>query len=98
MHRLAALPGDPGDGDAVLVEQSPAPLLLLSSADSDLALLSQRLQSAPQRASWSAIRALNLASLSHPAAVDHYLRTSMQGTRLVLVRLLGGRGLRLVGC
>ena len=92
MHRLAALPGDPGDGDAVLVEQSPAPLLLLSSADSDLALLSQRLQSAPQRASWSAIRALNLASLSHPAAVDHYLRSSMQGTRLVLVRLLGGRG------
>ncbi|MEB3176038.1 MAG: cobaltochelatase subunit CobN [Synechococcus sp.] len=92
MHRLAALPGDPGDGDAVLVEQSPAPLLLLSSADSDLALVSQRLQAAPQRDQWPAMRALNLASLSHPAAVDHYLRTSLKTTRLVLVRLLGGRG------
>ena len=88
MHRLATLPGDPSDDEALLVEQRPAPLLLLTSADSDLKLLSKRLSAGlfPQ------MRGLNLTNLQHPAAVDHYLRSSLQGTALVLVRLLGGRG------
>ena len=38
------------------------------------------------------LRALNLAALSHPALIDHYLSTSLETTRLVVVRLLGGRG------
>ena len=78
MHRLAALPGDPGEGDAVLVEQESLPALVLSHADSDLSLIAQRLSAAGESA-W--MRGLNLAALSHPA-----------GTRLVVVRLLGGRG------
>ena len=82
MHRLATLPGDPSDDEALLVEQRPAPLLLLTSADSDLKLLSKRLSAGlfPQ------MRGLNLTNLQHPAAVDHYLRSSLQGTALVLVR------------
>ena len=88
MHRLAALPGDPRDDDVLLVEQRSAPLLLLTSADSDLKLLSERLGAEAD----PPMRGLNLASLQHPAAVDHYLRSSLGGTALVLVRLLGGRG------
>ena len=89
MHRLAALPGDPGEGDAVLVEQGSLPALLLTSADSDLSLIAQRLAAAAD-SPW--MRGLNLAALSHPAAIDHYIRSSLASTRLVLVRLLGGRG------
>ena len=89
MHRLAALPGDPSEGDAVLVEQESLPALVLSSADSDLSLISQRL-SAAGHSPW--MRGLNLSALSHPAAIDHYLRSSLARTRLVIVRLLGGRG------
>ena len=80
MHRLAALPGDPRDDDVLLVEQRSAPLLLLTSADSDLKLLSERLGADAD----PPMRGLNLASLQHPAAVDHYLRSSLDGTALVL--------------
>ena len=89
MHRLAALPGDPGEGDAVLVEQESLPALVLSHADSDLSLIGQRLSAAGDPP-W--MRGLNLAALSHPAAIDHYIRSSLSDTRLVIVRMLGGRG------
>jgi cobaltochelatase CobN len=90
MHRLVTLPGDPGDGAGDLVEQPPAPLLLLSSAETDLGLLAERLR----QPAWQSleVRGLNLAALQHPAVIDHYLRTTVAAARLVVVRLLGGRG------
>ncbi|MFZ9752349.1 MAG: cobaltochelatase subunit CobN [Cyanobium sp.] len=96
MHRLAAIPGladgPGGDGRSVAyVEQPPAPVLLLSSADTDLvavaALLRQRPGLLPVE-----LRALNLAALAHPAVIDHYRATTLPQARVVLVRLLGGRG------
>ena len=37
MHRLSAVPGaSDGDGSLSYVEQPPAPVVLLSSADTDL--------------------------------------------------------------
>ncbi len=90
MHRLVTLPGDPADGGGDLVEQPPAPLLLLTSAETDLGLLAERLR----QPAWGDLemRALNLAALQHPAVIDHYLRTTVAAARLVVVRLLGGRG------
>lgn len=85
MHRLAVIPGDLSDQLPALVEQTAAPFLFLSSADSDLSLLAKQKPSVP-------IRALNIQALEHPAAVDHYLRSTVSKARLVLVRLLGGRG------
>ena len=94
MHRLAAVPGShsPDDG-VVYVEQPGADLVVLSSADTDLAALAATLD----RESFPAgqgrqLQGLNLASLQHPAVLDHYISTSLSGTRLVLIRLLGGRG------
>ena len=93
MHRLAAVPGStsPSDG-VVFIEQPPAEVVLLSSADTDLAALASLLDRDPHPLGEAvAIRALNLAALQHPAVCDHYLRTSLQQTRLLVVRLLGGR-------
>ncbi|MFM8526129.1 MAG: cobaltochelatase subunit CobN [Cyanobacteriota bacterium] len=92
MHRLAAIPGSsqPGDPQS-FIEQPPAPVVLLSSADTDLATVSTVLQDHPGVLD-AELRALNLAALHHPALIDHYLRTSLVSTRLVVVRLLGGRG------
>lgn len=93
MHRLAAVPGStsPSDG-VVFIEQPPAAVVLLSSADTDLAALAAVLDQDPHPLGVdTAIRALNLAALQHPAVLDHYLRTSLQQTRLVVLRLLGGR-------
>ena len=94
MHRLAAVPGSssPGDG-VVFVEQPPAAAVLLSSADTDLASLAAVLNRQPQPlGSGRQLRALNLAALQHPAVLDHYIRTSLSETQLLIVRLLGGRG------
>ena len=93
MHRLAAVPGStsPGDG-VVLIEQPAAAAVLLSSADTDLAAMAAVLDQDPQPLGpGRELRGLNLAALQHPAVLDHYLRTSLQGTALVIVRLLGGR-------
>ena len=92
MHRLAAVPGSSQPGDPLsFIEQPPAPVVLLSSADTDLATVSALLNATPSRLRPD-LRALNLAALQHPALIDHYLRTSLTSTRVVLVRLLGGRG------
>ena len=92
MHRLASIPGGSGAGDAgALVEQPAAPVLLLSSADTDLLAIDQLLEREPALLG-AELRCLNLAALIHPAQVDHYLNTTVSKARLVVVRLLGGRG------
>jgi len=95
MHRLAAVPGLPegpgADGQIPYVEQPAAPVLLLSSADTDLVACADLLARQPSLLGVEA-RALNLAALAHPAVIDHYLDSTVRHARLVLVRLLGGRG------
>ena len=92
MHRLASVPGGGTGADGgALVEQPPAPVLLLSSADTDLLAIDQLLQAEPELLG-AELRGLNLAALAHPAQIDHYLSSTVRHARLVLVRLLGGRG------
>ena len=92
MHRLAALPGAGGEADlGAYVEQPPAPVLLLSSADTDLLTIHNLLEQQPELLG-AELRGLNLAALSHPAVIDHYLATTAAQAQIVVVRLLGGRG------
>jgi cobaltochelatase CobN len=95
MHRLAATPGDSDcrDGTPAYVEQPPAQVVLLSSADTDLLAIESLLTRQPQRHDWQ-LRGLNLAALGHPAVIDHYITSTLDPlpTRIVAVRLLGGRG------
>ncbi|HYP04120.1 MAG TPA: cobaltochelatase subunit CobN, partial [Cyanobium sp.] len=92
MHRLAAVPGDRMDAEAgAFVEQPPAPVVLLSSADTDLSAVATLLEQEPDALGFP-LRALNLAVLAHPAVIDHYVASSLGSTRLVVVRLLGSRG------
>ena len=94
MHRLAAVPGSSSPGDGVLfIEQPPATTVLLTSADSDLAALAGVLDRQPwPLGNGRSLGGLNLAALQHPAVLDHYIRSSLAQTQLVIVRLLGGRG------
>jgi len=92
MHRLSSLPGS-DEGDAiVLVEQPPAPVLLLTSARTDITALAQVLETSAGRSWRERIRALPLDALQHPAQIDHYLDTTAATARMIVVRLLGGRG------
>ena len=90
MHRLASCPGIDPPEDVVLVEQPPADVLVLSSAATDLSCLEAVLLAAPE---WNnRIRALHLDNLGHPAQLDHYLSTTAEQARVIVVRLLGSRG------
>jgi cobaltochelatase CobN len=91
MHLLAAQPGTISDGaEAIDLGQSPADIVILSAADSELACLSAaygRMDSPP-----FTLRLANLLRLGHPMSVDLYVEQVIEPARLVVVRLLGGRG------
>ncbi|MCP9926983.1 cobaltochelatase subunit CobN [Cyanobium sp. CH-040] len=92
MHRLASVPGSAAEADAgAFVEQPAAEVLLLTSADTDLLMLEAVLERDPALLG-AELRGLNLAALAHPAVIDHYLSTTVVAARVVVVRLLGGRG------
>jgi len=92
MHRLAAVPGASDHANAgAFVEQPAAPVLLLSSADTDLVAIDRLLDAQPGLLD-QPLRGLNLSALVHPAIIDHYIASTAAFARLVVVRLLGGRG------
>lgn len=94
MHLLAAQPGGISDGaEAVDLGQTPGDVVVLSAADSDLAslaaardLLCEKGESPPS------LRLANLLNLSHNLSVDLYVGSVIEEAKLVIVRLLGGRG------
>ncbi|KIL97973.1 CobN component of cobalt chelatase involved in B12 biosynthesis [Paramagnetospirillum magnetotacticum MS-1] len=90
MHLLAAQPGTISDGtEAVDLCQSPADLVVLSAADTELAAL------AAAYGTWGdapvGLRLANLTRLAHHMSVDLYVEQVIAHARLVVVRLLGGR-------
>jgi cobaltochelatase CobN len=91
VHLLATIPGTIPDGSAAVdLAQTRGDIVLLSSADTELALLSAA--QARRRAQDSKAPSLRLASvlrLGHNFSVDLYMET-VAGARLVIARLLGG--------
>jgi cobaltochelatase CobN len=93
MHLLATISGTIPDGSAAVdLAQTPGDIVLLSAADTELALLAAA--QARLRAQDPAVPGLRLASilrLGHNFSVDLYMDT-VAGARLVIARLLGGSG------
>src|SRR5690606_7925629 len=91
MHLLAAQPGAVGDGEeAVDLGQTPGDILVLSAADTELAVLAEAEAAlGPGRPS---LRLANLLQLSHPLSVDLWVERMVPSAKLVVARLLGGAG------
>ncbi|HWG80139.1 MAG TPA: cobaltochelatase subunit CobN, partial [Stellaceae bacterium] len=92
MHLLAAQPGAILDGSAAVdLGQTPAEIVVLSAADSEIACLAvaQRALAASDAPS---LRLASLLRLGHNYSVDLYADAVLSQARLVIVRLLGGRG------
>jgi len=89
MHILASQTRRIDDGgDAVDLGQSPADILFLSAADTELgSFAAARKRLAEGTAS---LRLANLMALSHPYSVDLYAEQTMRGSKLVILRILGG--------
>jgi cobaltochelatase CobN len=94
MHLLAARPGAIADGGAAVdLAQSPGDIVVLSAADSEIACLAaaqRRLVAAAP--DWPSLRLASLLQLRHNFSVDLYVESVIGAAKLVVARLLGGRG------
>ncbi|SLN72868.1 Aerobic cobaltochelatase subunit CobN [Roseovarius albus] len=90
MHLLAATPGSIDDGkEPVDLAQSPAEVVFVSAADTELAGLSAartEMEFAPT------LRLANMMHLVHPMSVDLHLDNCVTKSKLVIARVLGGVG------
>ncbi|PVB63641.1 cobaltochelatase subunit CobN [Labrenzia sp. 011] len=89
MHILASQTRRIDDGgDAVDLGQSPADILFLSAADTELG--SFAVAHAGLGDSRAGLRLANLMALAHPYSVDLYAEQTVRGSKLVILRILGG--------
>ena len=89
MHLLNAQPGQVDDAEPVDLGQTPADVVFISAADTELAALSEAradMDTPPT------LRLANLTHLQHPMSVDLHLDTCASKSRLVIARVLGGAG------
>ncbi|HSM84408.1 MAG TPA: cobaltochelatase subunit CobN, partial [Nodosilinea sp.] len=89
MHRLAATPGGwtPDTEGVIFVEQTPAPLVFLTAADTEI----QSLARARFPDDFPALRVANLLQLQQQLAIDTYADDVLRHAQVMVVRLLGGR-------
>ena len=90
MHLLSTRPGghveDGGQG-VVRVEQTPGDIVVLSAADTTLALLADAAAQLP--ANFPTVRLVNLMFLRQPASVDMYVDDVLRHARVVVIDHLG---------
>ena len=91
MHRLAAIPGgwNPDAEGVIFIEQTPAPLVLLTAADTDIQVLSNAVSQLPE--DFPELRVANLLQLQQQLSIDTYAEEVLAKADAIVVRLLGGR-------
>ena len=93
MHLLATAPGLATDGtEAVDLGQTPADIVVLTAADTEIACLAAAQAARHAVGPTPGLRLANLLQLGHNMSVDLYVDRVVRHARLVIVRLLGGRG------
>ncbi|MDJ0530795.1 MAG: cobaltochelatase subunit CobN, partial [Microcystis sp. M53600_WE12] len=92
MHRIAPQAGGwTADTEGVIIiDQNPAPIVLLTMADTDIQTLAAAIDHLPDN--FPAIRALNLSQLQQQYSIDNYGDKVLSQARVIILRLLGGRG------
>lgn len=90
MHKIAALPGgwNPDTEGVIFVEQSPAPIIFLTYADTDIQSIA--IASTFLDESFPEIRVVNLLNLQQQLSIDVYVETIISQAKIVVLRLLGG--------
>jgi cobaltochelatase CobN len=76
--------------EAVDLGQPGGDIVVLTSADTEVALLAAAVKSCHQAGQRLDVRIANYLSLTHPYSVDLYIQNTIAAARLVVVRLLGG--------
>ncbi|NEO33927.1 MAG: cobaltochelatase subunit CobN [Symploca sp. SIO3C6] len=91
MHRLTAAPGgwNPQTEGVIFIEQTPAPIVFISAADTDIQTLAASTTQLPSE--FPAIRVVNLLQLQQQLTIDTYAETVLVYAQVIIIRLLGGR-------
>jgi cobaltochelatase CobN len=91
MHRLAATPGgwNPDTEGVIFIEQTPAPIVILTAADTDIQTLATAQSRLPQ--DFPVMRVANLLNLQQQLTIDTYAETVLSQAQAIILRLLGGR-------
>lgn len=91
MHRLAATPGGwtPDAEGVIFVDQTPAPIVLITAADTDINAIAQAIPQLPDN--FPALRVVNLLQLQQQLSIDTYAETVLEQAQVIVLRLLGGR-------
>ncbi|MEO1102499.1 MAG: cobaltochelatase subunit CobN [Pseudomonadota bacterium] len=88
MHLLAAEAQRIDEGEeAVDLDLPPAPILILSAADGEIAAFAQAVARAPDGPQ---VRLASLSALTHPMSVDLLADKTLRHTKVVVVRVIGG--------
>jgi len=91
MHLLQAQPGAIEDGtEAIDLAQSPADVVFLTAADTEIASLAAARAELGDDA--PTLRIANLSFLKHPMSVDLFVEQTVRGSLMVVGRFLGGVG------
>lgn len=89
MHLLLAQKGTIAEAtEAIDLGQSPAEMIVLSAADTELSALSGAY--ARLKNDMPTLRLANLMALSHPMSVDTYVERTAQHAGLIVARVIGG--------
>ncbi|MGK7946389.1 MAG: cobaltochelatase subunit CobN [Microcystaceae cyanobacterium] len=91
MHRLASLPGGwtPDTEGVIFIEQTPASVVFLTAADTDIQTLAATVDHLPS--SFPSLRCVNWLQLQQPLSIDHYADTVLSNADVIIIRLLGGQ-------
>jgi cobaltochelatase CobN len=91
MHRLATLPGgwNPSADGVIFVDQQPAPIVILTAADTDIQTLAVATSQLPD--DFPAIRVVNLLQLQQQLTIDTYADDVLARAKVIIVRLIGGQ-------
>jgi cobaltochelatase CobN len=91
MHRTATISSESASTEnTIFVEQTPAPIVIITSADTDLQALAQVWTQMP--AGFPEVRALNILAVQQQVVIDTYAEEVLAQAKVIVIRLLGGVG------
>src|SRR4028119_1699111 len=91
MHKIAATPGgwNPQAEGVIFIQQTPAPIVFISAADTDIQTLAAAASKMPAKI--PQVRAVNLLQLQQQLTIDTYAEEVLERAEVIILRLLGGR-------
>ncbi len=89
MHRIATTPGGWTSAEGLIfVEQEPAPIVIITAADTDIQTLAIAASKLP--VGFPQLRVVNLLQLQQQLTIDSYAEDVLSKAEVIILRLIGG--------